>query len=243
MVLRIRIEIQVLFTLSAMVALVKPNGQLEVLVAINLTLDIDFFISSDGRLRFGSDFDYKPYVIGISPAQNNPLPCGGKFELLTPYGSAAVADAYGFEAQYAVREAGECCLPWDFNVRLLRFSSTGQQEVVQEGFQTEYCLTAVQPPAIETTFSLAYKDDSTGKIVPVADIYRDEPDAPKERRYFLAANFTLPPNSPKQFKAQIKLDTATLFVNNAESSQTNLVQPPFVIPQRWRVFYCFPSLI
>ena len=205
MVIGIRTEIQVLFTLSAMIALVKPNGQMQVLAAINLTLGIDFSIDSDGRLHFDPDFTYKPYVIGISPAQNNPLPCGGKFELLTPYGSAAVADAYGFEAQYAVHQAGDCCLPWDFNVRLLRFTANGQQEVVQEGFQTSYCLTAVQPPAIEIEPKLAYLD-ANGNLVPATDssgnevIERLEPHEAK-REYVLAAKITsLPPGINKDVK-------------------------------------------
>lgn len=224
-VVGIEIYVEVIFYLSAMVALVKPNGQLEVIAAVNLTLGIDFSIDESGHLHFDPEFTYKPYVIGITPVPNNPMPCGNKFELLPQNGLAAVPDSLGFEAQYAVHEAGDCCLPWDFNVQLLRFTSTGQQEVVQEGFQTSYCLTAVERPKTAVTLSLAYKDDSTGKIVPVTDIYRDEPDSPQPREYFLAAQFQVPNNPSQKFKAQIQLKTAKLFVNGAESSSTNLPFP------------------
>lgn len=86
-----------------MVALVKPNGQLEV-AAIGLTLGIDFSIDENGDLHFGLEHKYKPYVIGISLAANNPSPCGGKFERLPQNGLAAVPDAYGFETQYTVKQ-------------------------------------------------------------------------------------------------------------------------------------------
>ncbi len=222
-VIGIRIEIQVLFYLSAMVALIKPNGQLEVLAAVNLSLGIDFSIDQNGRLHFGSDFTYQPYVIGISPVANNPLPCGNKFELLPQNGLAAIPDAYGFEAQYAVHEAGDCCLPWDFNVRLLRFTSNGQQEVVQEGFQTSYCLTAIQPPEVKVNLALAYKD-SDGNVQNDNGIYRDEPtdmtepdidinDPTKVRNYFLAAKFDFPTYPSFPVTVKVTVDSAALNVN------------------------------
>lgn len=148
MVIGIRVEIQVIFYLSAMAAIVLPNGQLRVIAAVNLTLGIDFSIDSDGRLHFDPIFTHRVQLIGIKPTPNNLQPCGGKFQLVSDdNGHTAFLDSLGgYESYYFAREAGECCVPWDFNMQLVRFSSTGQQEVIQSEFQADYCVTATESP-------------------------------------------------------------------------------------------------
>jgi IPT/TIG domain len=168
-VLGVRVEVQVLVLLSFLLALVKPNGQLQILASVNLTAGIDFTIDNNG-LHFDPEFTHQVNVIGINPVPTNPTPCGNKFELLPQNGLAAVPGALGFEAQYAVHEAGDCCLLWDFNAKLLRFRSTGQPEVVQEGFQTTYCLTA-QPRQfvdikIEPVLMYMKRNKTTGDLIP-----------------------------------------------------------------------------
>ena len=163
---------------------------------------------------------YKPYIIGISPATDQPTLCGNKFQLLPQNGQAAVSDGTGFVANYAVNEAGNCCLPWDFNTQLLRFSANEQPTVIQAGFRTTYCLMAVQPPEVKVELALAYKD-SAGQIQKADGIYRDEPtdlntpnidvnDVTKVRNYFLAAkiDFPTPPTFPVAVK--VKVDSAAL---------------------------------
>jgi pyrrolidone-carboxylate peptidase len=147
-VIGIRVEIQVIFYLSAMAAIVLPNGQLRVIAAVNLTLGIDFSIDSNGHLHFDPIFTHAVRLIGITPMPNNLQPCGGKFQLVSDdNGRTAFLDSQGgYESYYFVREAGECCVPWDFNMQLVRFSSTGQQEVIQSEFQASYCVTATESP-------------------------------------------------------------------------------------------------
>ncbi|HEY0457555.1 MAG TPA: IPT/TIG domain-containing protein [Pyrinomonadaceae bacterium] len=148
-VIGIQINIEIYFNVAWMVALVKPNGQLEVIAAFNLTLGIDFSIDSDGHLHFDAIFTHAVHIIGITSMPNNLLPCGGKFQLVSDNGQTAFPDARGgFESYYFVREAGGCCVPWNFDMELLRFSSGGEQEVVQSSFQTSYCLTATESPAL-----------------------------------------------------------------------------------------------
>ncbi len=222
-VLGFRIEVQVMFNLSFLLALVKPDGQMVVLAAYNLTAGVDFKIDQDG-FHFGKILpqrkSYKPYIIGISPATDQPTLCGNKFQLLPQNGQAAVSDGTGFVANYAVNEAGNCCLPWDFNTQLLRFSANEQPTVIQAGFRTTYCLMAVQPPEVKVELALAYKD-SAGQIQKADGIYRDEPtdlntpnidvnDVTKVRNYFLAAkiDFPTPPTFPVAVK--VKVDSAAL---------------------------------
>lgn len=205
MVIGIQVHISVIFRLAALAALVKPDGQLKLLASFSFTVGFDFFFDSNGTLRFRSGFRYRPYLIGITPKTSDPLLCEGKFELLRQNGEAAVADEYGFVAQYAVHDTGICCLPWDFDVRLLRYDLEGREEVVQEGFQTSHCVTAVQPPAIEIKPTLAYLD-TNGNLVPATDssgneiIERLEPHETK-REYVLAAKVTsLPAGINKDVK-------------------------------------------
>lgn len=147
-VIGIEIYIEVIFYLSVLVAIVKPNGQLRVLAAVNLTLGIDFSIDEGGHLNFDPIFTHYVQIIGITPTPNNFQPCGGKFQLLADdNGQVAFLDSLGgYESYYFVREAGTCCVPWDFNMQLVRFSSSGQEEVVQSAFQDSYCVDATESP-------------------------------------------------------------------------------------------------
>jgi pyrrolidone-carboxylate peptidase len=141
-VIGVRIEIEITLIFSFLIALVKPGGELEVIVAFNLTAGIDFSIDSNGRLHFDPNFDHQVRIAGISPV-NNLQPCGGRFQIAEENGQTAFLDAQGgYQSFYFARSAGDCCLPWDFNMELVRFSSGGVEEVVQQRFQANYCLTA-----------------------------------------------------------------------------------------------------
>lgn len=229
-VIGIEINIEILFSISLIAAIVQPNGQLYLIAKVNLEIDIDFSIDN-GHLHFDPQFTHSVNIIGINPAPNNPMPCGNKFELLPQNGLTAVPDEFGFVAQYAVHEAGDCCLPWDFNVRLLRFSSNGQQEVVQEGFQTSYCLTAVQPPAIEIKPTLAYLD-AAGNLVSAADgagnifIDRSEPHE-TQRQYVLAAKVTSPTGNNSAMT--VNFPSVSISLNSSPLSMANGREP---IPDR-----------
>ena len=84
-------------------------------------------------------------------------------------------------------------------------------------FQTTYCLTAVAPPKIDVTLSLAYKNATTNEIIPVNGMYRDEPDTDplKLRKYFLAAKFDNFPTNPSfPVEVKVKVDSAALNIAN-----------------------------
>lgn len=145
-VIGIRIEIDVYVIISFLVALVKPGGELRILVAVNLTAGIDFTIDNNGHLRFDPRFTHRVRIAGITPV-NNLQPCGGRFQLAEENGQTVFLDSVGgYQSFYLPRSAGECCLPWDFNMELVRFTSNGSEETVQQRFQANYCLTTEPSP-------------------------------------------------------------------------------------------------
>jgi pyrrolidone-carboxylate peptidase len=179
-VIDIIIEIEIIFNLSFMLALIEPNGNLRVLIAVNLSVDIDFTIDGDGNLRFDTDFTHRVYIVGISPL-NNLQPCGGRFELASDNGQTTFLDNFGgYQSFYFPREAGQCCLGWDFNLELVRFREGQPTETVQSQFQAEYCLTAAPsstlykieitstPPPVGTPPTLTLDLTQTAELVALA---------------------------------------------------------------------------
>ena len=148
-VIDIEVYVSVTFILSFLMALVKPSGELKVLAQFNLTAGFNFQIGTNGNNDFHfQQTRYRARVIGINPMPNNLMPCSGKFQLLSDNWQTSFLDSTGgYESFYFVREAGECCIPWNFNMQLSRFSSTGQEEILQDSFQTTYCLAANESPA------------------------------------------------------------------------------------------------
>ena len=146
---RLIILIDINFNISFLVALVRPGGQLRVLFFFNLSIDIDFTISTDGRtFHFDPDFDMDVDYTRIGPRSNTLRPCGGHFQLADDNGQTEFTNAFGdHHSFYFVHEAGQCCLPWDFDLKLVRFRpGSNLREVVQESFRADFCLNAAPSP-------------------------------------------------------------------------------------------------
>lgn len=129
-VIGIRIEIEILIRISGLIALALPGGELRVLYSFNLTIDIDFTISSDGRtLRFDPDFEYRVNHTRIGPVRNLLFPCDGRFQLVEENGKYTFTDDIGGKQSfYFVRAAGECCVPWEFDLTLCGLRRTSRRK-------------------------------------------------------------------------------------------------------------------
>ncbi|HEX4963729.1 MAG TPA: IPT/TIG domain-containing protein [Thermoanaerobaculia bacterium] len=142
-VISVQVLIQVSFRISALVALVLPGGKLRVLFSFNLSLGIDFTISTDGRqLTFDPHFTHTVHYTSIAPLHNL-LPCDGRFQLAEENGQTVFPDAFGGnQSFYFARAAGVCCVPWNFDLTLVRFAPGQPEETVQESFRADFCVTA-----------------------------------------------------------------------------------------------------
>lgn len=140
-------EIQVFIFISFLSALVRPDGSLRLLFVFNLILGIDFTISADGRrLSFEPNFTHSVRFFSILPF-SEPLPCGGLFQLAEENGQVLFSDGFGgSQAFYFARSVGECCVPWSFNIELVRFSPGGGETVIQPGFNSSMCINALPSP-------------------------------------------------------------------------------------------------
>lgn len=147
-VVSIIIVIQIILFISFLIAAVLPGGRLYVIGYFHLELGVEVTISADGReLHFGTRFIHKVNHTRIGPQQNNPRPCDGRFELAEENGESVFADEFGGHSSfYFPRSAGLCCVPWSFDLQLVRFSPGGPEEIVQSSFRTEYCLNAAPSP-------------------------------------------------------------------------------------------------
>ena len=148
-VIGILIQIDFFLNISYMTALVLPSGRLQVLAAVNLTIGIDFTISTDGRhLNFDPGFTHRVNFRTIHPT-GNLFPCNGRFQLAEENGVSVFPDAYGgFQAFYFAHEQGRCCVPWSFDLDLVRFAPNGPEEMVQAPFEFEFCVRARQSPGL-----------------------------------------------------------------------------------------------
>ncbi|MBC8031819.1 MAG: IPT/TIG domain-containing protein, partial [Pyrinomonadaceae bacterium] len=148
--IRVVILFSIDFFVSFVVALVKPGGELKVLFFFNLQVGIHFSLSNDGRsLHFKPDFDFIFDVdyTRIGPLRNQLRPCGGRFQLAEENGQTTFTDLAGDEQSfYFVHTAGQCCVPWEFDMRLVRFRPGGSRETVQGGFRADFCLNAAPSP-------------------------------------------------------------------------------------------------
>ncbi len=137
------IDIEIILIIGFLNALVLPDGSLQVLIAFNLTVNIDFRIILDGHgLSFIPNFTHRVRYYSILPFAES-LPCGGRFQLAEDNGQTIFPDGYGGrQAYYFVRSAGECCVSWNFNLELVRFRSGGDEQVIRSPFSTNMCITA-----------------------------------------------------------------------------------------------------
>lgn len=147
-ILGIIIYVEVLIDISFLAALVLPDGSLRIIFLFQLVIDIDFTISADRRrLHFEANYDHSVNFYSILPFTNDPMPCGGRFQLASDGGQTAFQDIYGgWRAFYFAHSPGQCCVSWNFNLELLRFDSSGNGEVIQGGFEPNMCITAQDNP-------------------------------------------------------------------------------------------------
>ncbi|HEV2963753.1 MAG TPA: IPT/TIG domain-containing protein [Candidatus Angelobacter sp.] len=146
-IISVVVEIDIFFNISFLTALVLPGGRLRVLEAFNLTIGIDFSIDTDGRyLHFHPQFTHAVHFGRIAPRSLLEL-CSGRFQLASENGNTVFPDAFGgYQSFYFARTAGQCCVPWDFDLQLVQFAP-GEAETTLEGsFSTEFCLNAQPSP-------------------------------------------------------------------------------------------------
>jgi transcriptional regulator with XRE-family HTH domain/pyrrolidone-carboxylate peptidase len=133
------IDIEVFF----MTALILPDGSLRVLAVVDIDINFHFEISTDGRsLRF-NNFKHKVNRRKITPFSNL-LPCDGRFQLAEDNGQTVFPDGFGGnQTFYFVRGPGRCCLSWNFDLDLIRFTDDGPETIIQPPFDVDYCLNAL----------------------------------------------------------------------------------------------------
>jgi transcriptional regulator with XRE-family HTH domain/pyrrolidone-carboxylate peptidase len=162
-VISIRVIISVFLQVAFLVALVKPGGHLRVLFFFNLSLGFDFTITTDGRsLHFDRDFIHRVDYTKVSPLHTLLL-CDGSFQLAEENGEVAFTDGFGgSQSFYFPRAEGQCCLPWEFDLRLVQFKEGGPEEVVQENFRAEFCLNAAPPTNVVNLIITSQHPEPTG---------------------------------------------------------------------------------
>jgi pyrrolidone-carboxylate peptidase len=146
-VIGVDVIVDILISLSLLVALVLPEGRLRVIFSFALNIGLHFTFSVDGTgLNFG--FRYRVNFTRIGPTLNNLLPCGGTFQLASENGQTVFPDAFGGHRSYYFPRVAdqECCVPWNYEIQLLRTNFAGVEEVQEESFSANYCLTAGQSP-------------------------------------------------------------------------------------------------
>jgi pyrrolidone-carboxylate peptidase len=149
-VISIEIYVDIILRIMAMIALVEPGGRLRVLFSFNLTLGIHFQITADGQhLQFDPRFTHKVRYTSIIPQLNNLLPCDGRFQLAEENGQTVFPDSFGGQQSfYFARAEGVCCVPWDFDLKLIRFAPNGPEETLQESFRANFCVNAAPPASL-----------------------------------------------------------------------------------------------
>jgi|GEM_PF-1484368 len=133
------IDIEIFF----MTALILPDGSLKVLAVVDFNINLHFELSTDFRsLRF-NNFKHKVNLRKIGPLSNL-LPCDGRFQLAEDNGQTVFPDGFGGnQSFYFVRAPGRCCLSWNFDLELIRFTDDGPEAVFQPPFNVDYCLNAL----------------------------------------------------------------------------------------------------
>jgi hypothetical protein len=123
---------------SFLVALVKPDESLRTLFFFNLVLGVDLTISPDGKRLFDGHFIHKVNHTRIGPHRTNMFPCDSRFQLAEENGQTEFTDAFGGSVSfYFPRAAGQCCLPWDFDLELVRFEEGPQSLRLQGNIQRD----------------------------------------------------------------------------------------------------------
>ena len=127
-----------------MVALVLPDGSLKVLAVVDFDIDFHFQISTDLHSLKFNNFKHKVNKHRIGPLAGNPFACDGRFQLADDNGQTSFTDEFGGDlAFYFVRGPGHCCLSWNFDFDLIRFTDDGPETIIQPPFDVDYCLNAL----------------------------------------------------------------------------------------------------
>jgi pyrrolidone-carboxylate peptidase len=144
-VISFRIRVSAFLSISFLVALVKPDGTLRTLFFANLVIGIDITISPDARQLITPHFIHFVRHTRIGPLRTNMFPCAGRFQLAEDNGQTEFTDNFGGSVSYYFpRTAGQCCLPWDFSLELVRFREGGPEETIQGTFRADFCLNAFE---------------------------------------------------------------------------------------------------
>jgi pyrrolidone-carboxylate peptidase len=143
-VISIWIIIEVFLLIAFLVALIRPDGTLRTLFFFNVVLGFDVIISADlHHLTVDGHFIHFVRHTRIGPRATTLLPCDGRFELASDNGQTEFIDEFGAsQSFYFARAAGECCVPWDFQLELVRFEQGGPEETIQSTFRADLCLNA-----------------------------------------------------------------------------------------------------
>jgi hypothetical protein len=142
-VVSVRVEIRVTLQIAALLAMVLPGNRLVQLATLNISIGVVLRVNADGQsLQFDAD-TFRVTHAGIGPLSTDLLPCGGRFQLAVDNGQTVFADQFGnSQAYYFARAGGECCLPWNFSLTLVRFAPGRDPETMQGSFRADYCLSA-----------------------------------------------------------------------------------------------------
>ena len=162
-VIGFRVHVHVSITLHSLTALVLPNGRLQVLSVIDLTIGIDFTITNnDLHLNFDPRFSHKVIFRDIKPIHPLFL-CDGRFQLAEENGQTVFPDGRGgSQSFYFVRSPGTCCLTWQFNLDLVRFTAGGPETIAQGPFNADLCVTAQPAPGLANIIITSENPEPTG---------------------------------------------------------------------------------
>jgi pyrrolidone-carboxylate peptidase len=177
------IDFEIILEIAFLNALVLPDGRLRLLFVFNLTIGIHFHISSDGfQLRFIWNTTHYVNYQNIFPFAEQFL-CDGRFQLADDNGQTVFIDQFGGRrAFYFPRLTGDCCLPWTFNVELVKFIGNGPPQTAQPPFPGFYCLNAAsssngyrrpyiwsEPPPTGMPLTLEMNLGSSAELVVLAE--------------------------------------------------------------------------
>jgi DNA-binding transcriptional regulator YiaG len=144
LVIGFELDIDIDINIFFMVALVLPNGSLKVLALEDFDLNFHFQLDANGlQLTFNKHkHEVRPRRIG--PLLGLPFLCEDRFQLADDNGQTSFTDAAGGTlAFYFVRGPGRCCLRWNFDLDLIRFTDDGSETIIQPPFDADFCLNAL----------------------------------------------------------------------------------------------------
>jgi pyrrolidone-carboxylate peptidase/uncharacterized protein (DUF2249 family) len=239
LVFSFELEAEAALVLSFLLAAVLPGGALRVILSLNLKIGVDFTLTPDKHiLHFG--FDHHVNHIRIGPLLNLLRPCNGLFQLAEENGNTVFSDDFGGNHSfYFPRASGECCVPWNFDLQLVRVSSGKPEEILQSSFRADYCLTAA-PVSSFVAIIITSEHPAPEGIPPTLVLNVNQEDAALRAFLVQVDSNGLPTGTPPQdvrdlgydveffldSPLEVVLDPETLRLGDASAIQTgeNLVR-------------------